>query len=278
MFRFRIRYQLMYFKSCLILNLKSKVSLSIYYIAPRMPSRKRNKGQTRKAQQQQQQQQLQDALQQLIPVGCTHGCKRSLRAYMLNAFIAWHKEAQKLRTVPKHTVPAICIVTSFRAIEITHDMFPRIWNDGSDREIARRFFVSYRTKCLLEGDSDFAKAAAIAAIVAESYQPSETNNFDPQAIIEADKHFMNIKDAVRGCHRSLVRFFKKRIPCACLDGQYQSAVASRPKTGVCDNCMQRHDRKDLMDCSRCSTSQYCSRKCQGAHWAFHKPFCMPAGT
>ena len=97
-------------------------------------------------------------------------------------------------------------------------------------------------------------AATLATILLEIYHPTKSKDFDPASITEVDIEFMRIKYAIEGCQCSLVRFFKNRIPCSCLDEKYASVKSQQPKTGLCDQCGQRQERKALMVCSHCNAS------------------------
>lgn len=86
---------------------------------------------------------------------------------------------------------------------------------------------------------------------------------------------MKNQDIVQGCERSLTRFFSKRASCSCLDEKY-AAMKSQPKTCICMNCAQMKERRSMMYCTGCSSTQYCSRKCQVAHFPHHKEFLQEA--
>lgn len=246
---------------------RQRVSLKLQHNA-RMPStsRKRNKGQSRKLRQQQRQ----DELLQWITEGCTHGCPpRPHPGHLLQKFIhTWHKQAEQLPRLPNAT--SISIAAILKAMILTHDQCPGIWDNESDRELARRYFVSHGTKAILDANLDHAKAAVLTIKLLENYIPNK--EFNPRFMLESDGDFMKVKDAIGGCHRSLVRFFKMRVHCSCLDEIYVSSK-SLAKMGICDGCRGRKPRKDLMTCTRCNTTQYCSSECQLSHWPVHKEYC-----
>jgi len=72
-----------------------------------------------------------------------------------------------------------------------------------------------------------------------------------------------------------VKFFRKRIQCACLDKKYDE-VKSTTKMGLCFN-QQCPDgiveRNKTMYCSGCRSVTYCSRECHKASWTAHKEIC-----
>ncbi len=76
---------------------------------------------------------------------------------------------------------------------------------------------------------------------------------------------------------TLVAYFRKRIPCKCLDEKYKE-VKSITKMSVCMNpeCSlpgRKVERKGMLHCIRCRQRYYCSRECQEAAWPMHKEFC-----
>mmetsp|Transcript_22059 Transcript_22059/g.33208 ORF Transcript_22059/g.33208 Transcript_22059/m.33208 type:complete len:130 (+) Transcript_22059:2-391(+) len=76
---------------------------------------------------------------------------------------------------------------------------------------------------------------------------------------------------------TLVKFYRRRIPCCCLDDKHEE-VKYITKMGFCYNpkCKfpnRMPERRNTMYCSRCRCATYCSNGCQKAHWAQHKPDC-----
>ena len=78
---------------------------------------------------------------------------------------------------------------------------------------------------------------------------------------------------------TLVQFFRKQIPCSCLDEKYKE-VKSITKMGICFNdCCPLPGsmiRSKMLRCTGCINGHnvsYCSRACQEAHWPVHKIVC-----
>ncbi len=76
---------------------------------------------------------------------------------------------------------------------------------------------------------------------------------------------------------TLVKYFRKRIPCACLDEKYQE-VKSVKMLGYCYNSScskpnQMAERSKMFYCTGCGEVNYCSNECQRAHWGEHRGFC-----
>ena len=77
---------------------------------------------------------------------------------------------------------------------------------------------------------------------------------------------------------TLVQFFRKQIPCKCLDERYKE-VKSITKMGICMNvaCPLPDNmavRSKMVYCTRCRKVNYCSRECQVASWPLHKEKCQ----
>ena len=75
---------------------------------------------------------------------------------------------------------------------------------------------------------------------------------------------------------TLVSFFRRRIPCKCLDKMY-TEVKSIIKMGVCANpsCSygRAAPRTSMLSCADCHALCYCRIECQRAHWPEHKEVC-----
>ena len=89
-----------------------------------------------------------------------------------------------------------------------------------------------------------------------------------------------ILELYEGDEHTLVSFFRKRIPCKCLDNKYKE-VKSITKIGRCHNpnCSlpdkyKKTVRSEMLYCTQCRRANYCSRECQVAHWPTHKQLCV----
>lgn len=82
-----------------------------------------------------------------------------------------------------------------------------------------------------------------------------------------------VRDLFHGEEKEVIRFFSKRITCGCLQVKY--ALAKKlPSVGRCHGCKGKSKRKTLMLCGRCRIAQYCSCECQESHWPVHKAECL----
>jgi hypothetical protein len=130
-------------------------------------------------------------------------------------------------------------------------------------------FLAAGTDYIMDGDLDSARTNAFITIYFEQMsqlldQPTSLNYAKMTEILQCDEH-------------TLVRFFRKRIPCKCSDEKYKE-VKHIATMGMCSNpeCTipgRMVERKGMLHCIRCRQINYCSRECQVAHWSIHKEFC-----
>ena len=76
---------------------------------------------------------------------------------------------------------------------------------------------------------------------------------------------------------TLVSYYRKRIPCSCLDDKYKE-VKSVKKMGLCYNSTCSHpgdrvERSKMFTCTRCGDANYCSVECQKAFRKAHRVHC-----
>jgi hypothetical protein len=128
-------------------------------------------------------------------------------------------------------------------------------------------FVAAGARCLIQGDVETAHAYAYFNCYFEQLGSllKQKKQFDITKMIE-----MRNADV-----RTIVSYFRKRIPCSCLDRRYKE-VKSTKKIGFCFNpiCSNIPDPKSVLCCSRCRQANYCSSACQAADWNFHKKVCV----
>ena len=71
---------------------------------------------------------------------------------------------------------------------------------------------------------------------------------------------------------TLVQYFRKRIPCSCLDAKYNEFKSVKKMGRCCNpNCSQgrRVERSKMFSCTRCGATNYCSVECQRTDWKVH---------
>ncbi len=249
-----------------------------------MPSRKKAKGKARKAakeeksktaaavnQRQKQEDSLEAQIQRLrinaanSPEQCIHGRppmsqdEEKIFQDFIDAFIAAYNSA------------ADDMVKMFMAAQAaTAEEFADVYS--SKLEVVISALLAVGTQCILDGDNNQALPNAILACCFEEWTAVK---------MRKTKAVMNwAKIAELGCEtdeHTFVQYYRKRIPCHCLDKKYE-AVKSVKKMGKCCNLKcslpgGKVERSRMLSCTRCGVANYCSRECQKADWKNHKEFC-----
>ena len=153
----------------------------------------------------------------------------------------------------------------------TLDEFAEVWNDAAKLTLTASFFLCDGTQAVLEGDYKHARDCATFARLFEQYIAFDSKR--TQALVNWPK----IRETHNADLHTLVQFFRRRIPCSCLDEKYDE-VKSITKMGYCYNLQcsipdKRAERSKTKYCSRCRNVAYCSRECQEANWSIHKADC-----
>eukprot|EP00985_Skeletonema_marinoi_P017010 scaffold9252_cov160-Skeletonema_marinoi.AAC.1 len=154
----------------------------------------------------------------------------------------------------------------------TIDKFANVWKDTAEMKIAISVFLSAGVQDILKGR--YSGARVSAAIIRYLADYIAVHLKQTQALVNYPKiHEVH----VGGDIHTLVKFYRRRIHCSCLDEKYKE-VKSAPKMGYCYNspckflCGQV-ERSKTFYCSRCRCVTYCSRGCQKAHWRTHQIAC-----
>ena len=162
------------------------------------------------------------------------------------------------------------------AYNVTKGEYSSVYSSKLDKVIS--LLLSRGTRCILDGDKNSAQPQLYASLATffEDYMaiyelktqgsPNVSKTFE---LLSADDH-------------TLVSYYRKRIPCSCLDEKYKE-VKSMKKMGRCDNpgCSypgRKVDRSKMFCCTRCGDANYCSVECQRANWKGHKEFCGMAAA
>lgn len=152
---------------------------------------------------------------------------------------------------------------------------PGVWKDDEYREMTLNILIRIGTNMLLSEDApnvrgalDIAKTIVVLENhVGDSLTAHVYNSRRVQTKLRClDKN-------VSSCRRDVLKFFSKRISCSCLKEMHQEAKRTLPKMLRCSGCFEEKERVSLSVCSRCMTTQYCSRECQVAYWYKHKRPC-----
>ena len=249
-----------------------------------MVSRKKAAGKARKAakakaEEEAQQQAPEAQMQQLIrsasiagndstTMTCGHGidlpslqdyCYKFYTAFR-NAYFDAHKDG--VEGVPE------CLAMAASA---TIDKFADVWKDSAKMEIAMSIFLSMGVQDILKGSYNVARVSA--GIIRYFADYIAVHLKQTQALMNYPK----IHEAYLAELHTLVKFYRRRIPCSCLEKTYEQ-VKTMTKMGACygPKCPSNGqvERSKTFYCSRCRCVTYCSRKCQEADWTSeHQTVC-----
>ena len=153
--------------------------------------------------------------------------------------------------------------------------YDAVWNDPDLLEQVMSYFLAEGTDMLLRMQDDLACRSGALVIFFEMRRDRIASGgtlYDLWSYRKANELSKDTCD-----EHTLVSFFRKRIPCKCLDKRYKE-VKSIEKMGHCDNpdCPLPDGKAVLskfMNCERCQMMKYCSIECQKANWPYHKEFC-----
>ena len=155
------------------------------------------------------------------------------------------------------------------AYKATAEKYPNVYPSKLDSVVS--ILLNNGTQCILEGDNHYAPYFAMFARFFEEYLAVEVH--ETKATINWAKIYeLNGADA-----HTLVKYYRKRISCSCLDEKYNE-VKSVTKMGMCyhPNCglpNQMVERSKMFYCTRCGDVNYCSIECQKADWEGHRGGC-----
>jgi hypothetical protein len=137
------------------------------------------------------------------------------------------------------------------------------------------------TTFILDGKRDAACLCAVFALLTKNIYADMSGDGQEMIVkIESVPDHQKLIELFDGDEHTLVQFFRKQIPCSCLDEKYKE-VKFITKMGVCYNegCPlpdRKAVRSKMLRCTGCQTSRsvnYCSRECQEANWHVHKKCC-----
>ena len=184
--------------------------------------------------------------------------------------------------------------TKFQDIyEATKTTFADVWNDPDKLLWVASDLLSFGAKETLQGGYKSIGYLACTACFFEQWAAMVTHDNetaavaghenDAQTSCKWDKFedlcdWGKMLELREGDEHTVVSFFKKRIPCKCLDEKLKE-VKSIAKIGFCYNptCSlpdNKTARGKMLYCTRCRRANYCSRECQKAHWTMHKEDCV----
>ncbi len=274
-----------------------------------MPSRKKAKGQARKAAkakkeekllaekarkveeqfrgfEQSQVQRLQINNQNSVPtIYCMHGfdpfpddhvCSKFIRAFV-HQFYKWFRKIYKAgMQAERKKIERKSIGSLLGALDATQDEYSEVWNSAAKMKQVISYFLHSGTVHVLDGEKENSRHSAVIARFFEQLLKVKVHK--SQSCIDWPK----VIECGLDDEHTVVKYFWRRIRCSCLDEKYEE-VKSKPKMGLCFNLYCTHPRRrlnrsKLRCCSRCRSVAYCSRECQVADWSVHKEFCDEVAT
>ena len=164
------------------------------------------------------------------------------------------------------------------AYKATSTKYEAVWSNPDMLEHVVAYYLAEGTSAILEEKDDLARQSGMLAIGLEQFRETLMGNIDAQR--SYGKIFAFSSDTCDD--HTLVSFFRKRIPCKCLDKRYKE-VKSIVKMGLCMNLdcplpYGQTERSKMLYCEQCRYMQYCSTECQKADWPEHKETCNASAT
>lgn len=159
-------------------------------------------------------------------------------------------------------------VHGIRATEVKH---PEAWNDILCIESIICYCLCTGTDHLLREEYSGARLYATLARYLQEVIAVHGN-------IQNDIYWTKVFELSGADEHTLVKFFRRRIPCSCLNEKYKE-VKHVTKLGICYNpaCSlpdRKTERCKLRHCTRCRQANYCSIECQKADWKSHRKTCV----
>ena len=229
-----------------------------------MPSRKRNKGKERRAKKEAARGAWWRGWASQKEAGCSHGCAViPPPGHAVSKFMNTFDEEWNGNDI-------------LAATKSTFTAHPEVWHNNEHQQMTIDMLLNIGTNLILGGSEDLgykykmAQQLVLATHIIEGY--------DGEDDLVHPTHIAAVKGGVvieigSNRERDILKFYTKRLPCACLKDKYKHARHTIPKTGRCHHCHQDKERATLWTCGRCRFPLYCSRECQVAHAPEHKEDC-----
>lgn len=231
-----------------------------------MPSRKRAKGKARKEKNQVRESAAERDVSQLVGgvvipnVKCVHGSVD---------FFSQHSSVRSFVDMCEESLTGLGQGRMFVVMELTHHKHREVWENETKRKTVINILSGLGTALLLEDAIFTAMDIARVIIMLENYDGAD--NFC--SITQNPSINEEILCISGGEEIDIIHFYKKRIPCSCLDEKCSHYEQFQKRGSRCGKCHQKKHYKDLLTCSGCKIVQYCSRECQKLDWPKHKEGC-----
>jgi hypothetical protein len=199
---------------------------------------------------------------------CNHGCEiKSHEARLCQDFVEVFSDGY---SVSIHAGESGIWKLMDAGLNATKGKFASVLNDVAKLEDVVSFLLASGAQNILDGNDGAACIEASYACFFEQYIRVALKRTHPRI------DCLRIAELQWADMNTLVNYFRKRIPCKCLDKKYEE-VKSIIRMGICCNpaCSlpdKQVERKKMFRCTGtgCSDTYYCSAECQKAHWSVHK--------
>jgi len=155
------------------------------------------------------------------------------------------------------------------------DQFSAIWGEDEDslRNRLVPLFVSLGTNIQLKNLNNLyrCKTQHIAHVVAIAILLCQ-HRLSLDSVLISSKDRSLLRDIEDGETYDVVKFFRKRSSCQCLDRLYYR-MRAYPRMAKCVHCDDIDNRNHMYLCGRCKYVTYCCGECQAAEWPDHKEWC-----
>ena len=146
--------------------------------------------------------------------------------------------------------------------------YPKALSDNENRSKMKEMLLAVGTEALLSDERPQRAIMFAESVVRLEHLNNCVHNKSKVEQVTT-KGEREIRDLFGDGTRGLIRFFAKRVPCACLDKMNKEAKR-QAKKGRCYSCCKFFDFNALLECSCCFIVHYCSKECQKANWDIHK--------
>ena len=203
---------------------------------------------------------------------CNHGCEiESHDKRLCQEFVGVFSDGY---CVSIHAGESRIWALMTAGLNATKGKFASMLNDVAMMEDVVSFLLASGAQNILDGNDGAARVEASFACYFEQHIRVALKRTHPKF------DCLRIGELQWADMNTLVNYFRKRIPCKCLDKKYEE-VKSINKMGICCNLAcslpnKMAERKKMFrctGCTGCNSTYYCSAECQKAHWPVHKKYC-----